>query len=196
MNTVQIILTCPNCGHSIWEATDNHEFKCIKCEEIVYTENMCSSTKDTDETDWFGQVRWCEEDLKNALEVQGYPVTENNVAKLYSLCTHHFFTDCMIERGWEYIYDQIGGDGWDEYDDDEDYIRHCNCCNAPLSNGFMVEGGWWYCCEDCFNSVMDKDYGQGKWRATEKEGECGGFYEYLDDDREWKDTGIFWTQWD
>ena len=30
--------------------------------------------------EWFGQVRWCEDDLKAALEDQGYPVTENNIA--------------------------------------------------------------------------------------------------------------------
>ena len=64
---------------------------------------------------WFGQVRWCEEDLRNALEDQGYPVTKNNVVKLRSICEHHFFTDCMIERGWEFINESIGyGDGWDE----------------------------------------------------------------------------------
>jgi hypothetical protein len=68
-----------------------------------------------DDDEWFGKVRWCEEDLEEALKEQGYPVTENNVSKLRSLCEHHFFTDCMIERGWDYIYDQIGeGDGWDE----------------------------------------------------------------------------------
>ena len=68
-----------------------------------------------DDDDWFGRVRWCEEDLEDALKEQGYPVTENNVSKLRRLCEHHFFTDCMIERGWDYIYDQIGeGDGWDE----------------------------------------------------------------------------------
>lgn len=65
--------------------------------------------------EWFGIVRWCEDDLKMALEQQGYPVTENNIAKLRAMCEHHFFTDCMIEAGWEYMYCNIGnGDGWDE----------------------------------------------------------------------------------
>lgn len=68
-----------------------------------------------EEEEWFGQVRWCEDDLKAALEAQGYPVTENNIAKLYALCDRHWFTDRMIEAGWEYIYDNIGyGEGWDE----------------------------------------------------------------------------------
>lgn len=64
--------------------------------------------------EWFGVVRWCEDDLKCALEEQGYPVTENNIAKLYNRCSHHSFTDIMIERGWEFIYDNIGDDdSWD-----------------------------------------------------------------------------------
>ena len=69
-------------------------------------------------TEWFGMVRWCEEDLKLALEHQGYPVTENNIANLYNLCNNHWFEDHMIEAGWEFIYNNVGyGDGWDEYKD-------------------------------------------------------------------------------
>ena len=70
---------------------------------------------------WFGQVRWCEEDLMGALEDQGYPATENNIAKLYSLCNSHWFTDHMIEAGWEYINNNIGyGDGWDKKEKDNE----------------------------------------------------------------------------
>ena len=68
--------------------------------------------------EWFGIVRCCEEDLENALESQGYPVTENNIAKLYDICNKHWFTDHMIEAGWEYMYSNIGyGDGWDEHEE-------------------------------------------------------------------------------
>ena len=62
---------------------------------------------DSNNVEWFGQVRWCEDDLKVALENEGYPATESNIAKLYDLCNNHFFTDFMIEKGWEYIYSQI-----------------------------------------------------------------------------------------
>ena len=63
----------------------------------------------------FGVVTWNIEDIKNALEVQGYPITDNNVEKLYILCQHHSFVDCMIEAGWEFMYNNIGnGEGWDE----------------------------------------------------------------------------------
>ena len=68
-----------------------------------------------DNEEWFGQVRWCENDLKSALEENGYPITENNIAQLYSLCDTHWFTDHMIEAGWEYINNQIGyGEEWEE----------------------------------------------------------------------------------
>ena len=64
--------------------------------------------------EYFGEVKWHREDLENALEVQGYPVTENNIRKLYAICDTHWFTDYMIEMGWNYMYDHIGtGDGLD-----------------------------------------------------------------------------------
>lgn len=64
---------------------------------------------------WFGEVKWNKEDLANALEVQGCPVTENNIEKLYGFINNHWFTDYMIEMGWQYMYDHIGiGDGWDK----------------------------------------------------------------------------------
>lgn len=106
---------------------DEHVLKFVgyePCEEENFTDNEYDGElvevwkpikKDVDE--WFGVVRWCDDDIKNALEVQGYPVTENNIAKLRSICEHHSFTDYMIEQGWEYMYDSISnGDGWDEYD--------------------------------------------------------------------------------
>ena len=67
-----------------------------------------------DNAEWFGKVRWCENDLKSALEENGYPATENNIANLYSLCDTHWFTDHMIEAGWEYINEQISYfTGWE-----------------------------------------------------------------------------------
>lgn len=57
--------------------------------------------------EWFGIVRWCEEDLKSALEENGFPVTDKNVAELYNRLQHHSFTDCMIATGWDFINDTI-----------------------------------------------------------------------------------------
>lgn len=66
--------------------------------------------------EWFGEVKWSKEDLANALEVKGFPVTENNIAKLYEICNSHWFTDYMIEMGWQYIYSCIDNDceNWDK----------------------------------------------------------------------------------
>lgn len=65
--------------------------------------------------EWFGEVRWCEDDLIVALKDHGYPATENNIAKLYSICTSHRFTDHMIEAGWEFMHSNIRYEnGWDK----------------------------------------------------------------------------------
>lgn len=32
--------------------------------------------------EWFGTVRWNEDDLANALQLHDYPATEENIAKL------------------------------------------------------------------------------------------------------------------
>lgn len=80
--------------------------------------------KDT-RKEYFGEVRWCEEDLVTALEERGYPVTENNIAKLYAACSRHGFVDYMIESGWEYMYSAIGMDGgWDTYDKPNLTLKH------------------------------------------------------------------------
>lgn len=73
-------------------------------------------------------------------------------------------------------------------------IRFCEECGKPYDKGFIAGDGDWYCCEDCFEDVMNRDYGQGKWRTTDEEGRYGGFYECLDED-EWIDTGIYYTEW-
>ena len=73
-------------------------------------------------------------------------------------------------------------------------IRFCDECGSPMDQGFMVDDGSFYSCEDCFESAMDHAYGKGNWRSTDEEGEWGGYYEYLDVDV-WEDTGIFWTHW-
>ena len=74
-------------------------------------------------------------------------------------------------------------------------IRFCEECGKPMDEGFMADGGGFYSCEDCFNTAMDQLYGKGKWRCANEEGEYGGYYEHLDEDGNWQDTGIFWTQW-
>lgn len=74
-------------------------------------------------------------------------------------------------------------------------VRYCSECGKPYDAGYVAGDGDWYCCEDCFKGVMDRDYGEGKWRGTDEEGCYGGYYEYLQDDGEWEDTGIYYTEW-
>lgn len=65
--------------------------------------------------DSFGEISWHKEDLVNALEVNGYPATESNIAKLRSICEDGDFIACMIEAGWQYMYNNIdNNEGWEE----------------------------------------------------------------------------------
>ena len=74
-------------------------------------------------------------------------------------------------------------------------IRFCDKCGKPYDAGYMAGDGEWYSCEECFESVMDGYFGKGKWQPSEEEGRYGGYYEYLNDDGEWEDTGAFYTEW-
>lgn len=60
-----------------------------------------------EKNEWFGIVRWCKEDLKAALENNGYPVNDNNVDELFVHLQHHSFTDYMISAGWDFIDNTI-----------------------------------------------------------------------------------------
>ena len=103
---------------------DEHVLKFVgyePCEEENFTDDEYDGEsvevwkpikKDADE--WFGVVRWCDDDIKNALEIQGIAVTENNVDKLHRMCSHHSFTDMMIEQGWEFIYSMIAQNDWEK----------------------------------------------------------------------------------
>ena len=106
--------------------------------------------------------------------------------KIFLLCDHDEY-DINLSSP-EYAIQDIM---YDKYNTE---IRFCDECGKPYDAGFMAGDGEYYCCEECFEPMMDRDYGKGKWRATEDEGYRGGFYEYLDGD-EWEDTGIFYTEW-
>ena len=55
------------------------------------------------QSEWFGQVRWHNDDLASALKDKGISATEKNIVKLRSLLDNHWFTDHMISAGWDYI---------------------------------------------------------------------------------------------
>ena len=74
-------------------------------------------------------------------------------------------------------------------------VRFCEQCGKPYDMGYTAGNGEWYCCEECFEKTMDEDYGKGKWRTSDEEGEYEGWYEYLNEDGVWEDTGVFYTEW-
>lgn len=58
-------------------------------------------------TDYFGEVKWNEDDLRDALETLGYEVTDERVALLKSFCQTRLFKECMIAHGLGMIYQKI-----------------------------------------------------------------------------------------
>ena len=104
-------------------------------------------------------------------------------------CNGHEYVVHANQAGYE-----VAGLIQDILEDNKIEIRFCEDCGKPVDAGFIAGDGDWYCCQDCFDDAMDKDYGKGKWRPSENEGEYGGWYEYFDDG-EWKDTSIFYTEW-
>ena len=82
----------------------------------------------------------------------------------------------------------------DILESDDIEIRFCEECGKPMDKGYTVDGGFYYCCEECFEPTMDRDYGQGNWRGTEEINIRDGFYEYLEDG-DWIATALYYTKW-
>lgn len=54
--------------------------------------------------EWFGIVRWCNEDIAVKLAEMGFEPTEENIDAVRCRCeNNHHFTDTMIEAGWMMI---------------------------------------------------------------------------------------------
>ena len=79
--------------------------------------------------------------------------------------------------------------------------RTCEVCKKPISSGMTDDWGNFFCCEDCFDQYMDKEYGKGNWKSTDiVNGEhlddgCGGFYVFLTPEGNWEGTGAYYTEW-
>ena len=107
----------------------------------------------------------------------------------------------QVDDDQEYLIEAFGDVSAEteiKYILEDDYganIRFCEVCGIPYDMGFVAGDGDWYCCQSCFETTMDKDYGEDGWRVTEEEGEYGGYYEYRNADGEWIDTGIYYTEW-
>lgn len=104
---------------------------------------------------YFGVVRWCSEDIKNALEVKSIPVTPENVGKLLDAVNTHHFTDHMISAGWDYIYEMINNV---DFEQKEENIRFCSVCGKPITSGFVVDdGAEYYCSVSCLHRVYTEE---------------------------------------
>lgn len=57
--------------------------------------------------EYFGMVRWNEDDLRNALEENDVRPTDELVAQLRKLCEHTDFEDAIVCAGWDIIYSYI-----------------------------------------------------------------------------------------
>ena len=57
--------------------------------------------------EYFGIVRWNEDDLRNALEINGVEPTEAMVVQLRKLCESSTFEEAMSSAGWDVIYGYI-----------------------------------------------------------------------------------------
>ena len=57
--------------------------------------------------EWFGIVRWCDEDIESALADHGYAASPENVAIIREQCNHSAFREGMVETGWNYIWSYI-----------------------------------------------------------------------------------------
>ena len=57
--------------------------------------------------EYFGMVRWNEDDLRNALEENDVRPTDERVAQLRKLCESSSFEEAMIGAGWDIIYGYV-----------------------------------------------------------------------------------------
>jgi len=77
--------------------------KNVDCDAVVLTR----MDKEIPFNEWFGHVRWCDEDIAGAIEEQGYEATPEAIALIRAECEHHCFTDGMIETGNHYIHSYV-----------------------------------------------------------------------------------------
>ncbi len=59
------------------------------------------------EHEYFGEVRWCDEDVRNALDCCNAEITDSAVEAVREFCQSSHFTERMIERGWDEMYSFI-----------------------------------------------------------------------------------------
>ena len=76
--------------------------------------------EDDKKNDYFGIVRWGDEDIRCALEERGYAQTQNNIDEVRCAVENNsYFTGSMIEAGWDCIYCAVD-DCADDLEEEDD----------------------------------------------------------------------------
>ena len=82
-----------------------------------------------------------------------------------------------------------------------DNLHRCAACGALIGEGMYIPSNLWdgsddeYTCEECFETYMNREYGEGNWRQVEDDG-WDGFYEYCaPNTTDYVGTGIYYTTW-
>lgn len=100
---------------------DQHlEFFQEHIEDLCDAAILAVADIDPDETDWFGKVRWCNDDIVDALQYKLINPTDENVARVRDQLEHHGFRDMQVEAGWDYIYSTIDNLELDDDDEEEE----------------------------------------------------------------------------
>ena len=60
-----------------------------------------------EDVNYFGVVRWCDEDIKAALRDLEYSDCDKNVSIIREQCMHRCFVEAMEATGWHYISSYI-----------------------------------------------------------------------------------------
>lgn len=77
----------------------NHYHNCKETGHPIVLDNYDQES----EEDWFGKVRWCNDDIVAALQKKHIKPTDENVSLVRRQLEHHIFRDVQIERGWGHI---------------------------------------------------------------------------------------------
>ena len=89
------------------ERGEHEAFFAEHLEDICDAAILAVADIDSDDTEWFGKVRWCDEDISVALQDDGIDATKGNINEVRRRLGRHSFEDLLIERGWDCIHEVI-----------------------------------------------------------------------------------------
>ena len=52
-------------------------------------------------------IEWCKDDIENALAVNGYDISEENVCEVLGMIDTEKLMGVQVDAGWKYIYSLI-----------------------------------------------------------------------------------------